>query len=106
MDVNERLRRAIDTIQKHEKTINKYQAEIEKLNQLVLTNVNTINQLYDEDRNKDERIKALTAENEELISALNKAEELTQKLQHDAQIGNMFKELVKTIESVDNKPRV
>lgn len=106
MDVDERLRRAIDTMQKYEKTINKYQAEIEKLNQLVLTNVNTINQLYDEDRNKEERIKALTAENEELISALNRAEELIQKLQHDAQIGNMFKELVKTIENVDNKPRV
>ena len=106
MDVNERLRRAIDTMKKYEKTINKYQAEIEKLNQLVLTNVNTINQLYDEDRNKEERIKALTAENEELISALNRAEELIQKLQHDAQIGNMFKELVKTIENVDNKPRV
>lgn len=106
MDINDRLRKAIDKIQQQEKIISEYKSEVEKLNRLILANVKTITEMHEEDMVKSEKIKALVVENEDLISVLENAEKVIAELEHDAKIGYSFKELIKSIDLENNKPRV
>lgn len=107
MEIEERLRKAIDKIKKQEKTIDEQRMEIERLNKTIIANVNTITQMYEEGKASEEKIKALIVENEDLITSLNRANEVIKEMEHDAKLGHGFKELVKSINMDNNdKPRV
>lgn len=97
LSCEDRLRKAINVMETQRKKIADYEKEISDKNDLIESNSRNMNQMYDEMGELKEKIKALVSENEDLIETLERAKETITSLEHDASIGNGFKELVKAI---------